>query len=388
MRKPRKPWLLPACMAVVLVLLSLAGWSGRTTRYESYTRTDANFWSQPLAALPLLGLRDGVLPWSQTPSETSAEMTAEESAKETPVEAAEETPVETAEETPVEAAEEAPVEVAEETPVEAGKVAADEKLAAPDDGIEADGHTESDNARELDGAIASAGDMDLADASEPVEEDIHRPIPPAHGNTASEQKRSFTQVDDDYFRDALFLGDSRIAGLSEYCEPLDTRATFYAKISMTIYKLLTEPFVKTSRGKITVDEALQQKQYGKIYIMVGINELGTGDTDYFLRHYRDVILRIRQLQPDALIYINGMMHVTAEKNAKDRIFNNTAINERNAAIALLANDIDIFYLDMNPATDDENGNLSKPLSYDEVHLMGSSYELWHQFLLTHAIVRE
>lgn len=197
----------------------------------------------------------------------------------------------------------------------------------------------------------------------------------------------FTEVDDDYFTDALFIGDSRTVGLSEYCEPLDTRATFYAKISLTIFDVFKKEFIKTDEGKIGLEEALTQNQYGKIYIMLGLNEIGTGDSEYFKNAYAEVIDKIRELQPDAIIYIQGIMHVTAHKSDVDKNFNNEKINVRNAAISELADNKTVFYIDMNEAVDDEDGNLEEGLSFDDIHLKASSYERWYEFLLHNAIVR-
>ncbi len=197
----------------------------------------------------------------------------------------------------------------------------------------------------------------------------------------------FTEVDDDYFTDALFIGDSRTVGLSEYCEPLDTRATFYAKISLTIFDVFKKEFIKTDEGRIGLEEALTQNQYGKIYIMLGLNEIGTGDSEYFKNAYAEVIDKIRELQPDAIIYIQGIMHVTAHKSDVDKNFNNEKINVRNAAISELADNKNVFYIDMNEAVDDEGGNLEEGLSFDDIHLKASSYERWYEFLLHNAIVR-
>ena len=207
------------------------------------------------------------------------------------------------------------------------------------------------------------------------------------GNEAEPETYEFTEVDDDYFTDALFIGDSRTVGLSEYCEPLDERATFYSKVSLTIFTVMDKEFVKTDEGKISVDAALRENQFSKIYIMLGLNEIGTGDTEYFFNAYKEVIDRIMELQPDAIIYIQGIMHVTAEKANGDKNFNNEKINERNEAIAQLADQKKIFYIDMNEAVDDEDGNLDKSLSFDGVHLKASSYERWYEFLLHNAIVR-
>ncbi len=207
------------------------------------------------------------------------------------------------------------------------------------------------------------------------------------GNDSEEETYEFTEVDDDYFCDALFIGDSRTVGLSEYCEALDERATFYSKVSLTIFTVMNKEFVKVDDGKISVDTALQNNKFNKIYIMLGLNEIGTGDTEYFRSAYEEVINRIVELQPDAIIYIQGIMHVTEDKSKGDKNFNNEKINARNEAIAQLADQKRIFYIDMNEAVDDENGNLDSSLSFDGVHLKASSYERWHEFLLHNAIVR-
>lgn len=51
----------------------------------------------------------------------------------------------------------------------------------------------------------------------------------------------FTQVDESYFDDALFIGDSRTVGLRDYTD-LSEHADFYCETSLTIQKILTENF--------------------------------------------------------------------------------------------------------------------------------------------------
>lgn len=198
----------------------------------------------------------------------------------------------------------------------------------------------------------------------------------------------FITVDASYFDDALFIGDSRTVGLMQYCKELDGHATFYCQQALTIFNLLTREVVKTDHGKISIDQALQEKQFGKIYLMIGINEMGTGNDDYFIKHYQAAIERIHALQPNAIIYLEAIMHVTGRKNASDPIFNNTRINRRNERIKTLADNVTYFYIDMNEAIDDANGNLRKDLSYDDAHLLGSSFGYWYDFLKTHAIAHE
>ncbi len=212
-----------------------------------------------------------------------------------------------------------------------------------------------------------------------------------------------TAVPDTYFDDALFIGDSRTVGLSEYCEELKGHATFYAKVSMTIYGFNKKEFVvvpiRTEEGvevpedqlpkeKVTIEEALTRKQFAKIYIMLGLNELGSGTAESFTKSYGEVVNRIRELQPDAIIIIQGIMHVTHSKSSNDRVFKNSTINDRNAMLQTLADGEHVFYVDMNEATDDENGALGHDLSFDNVHLKAKSYSLWYDYLKNHAFVKE
>ncbi len=198
----------------------------------------------------------------------------------------------------------------------------------------------------------------------------------------------FTHVEDDYFDDALFIGDSRTVGLSEYCPTLDERATFYAKVSLTIYSVMDKQFINSGDSKISIAQALSENQYGKIYIMLGINEMGTGTPEYFADAYAEVINRIRELQPDAMIFIQGIMHVTEKKSTTDKYFNNENVDIRNEAISQLADNKTVFYMDMNEAVDDGKGNLDSTLTFDDVHLKASSYQRWYEFLLDHGIVKD
>ena len=197
------------------------------------------------------------------------------------------------------------------------------------------------------------------------------------------------EVDDSYFADALFIGDSRTQGLYLYSE-MKGRTTFIAKESVSVFNIFDKalPFYAPGQGEVrkTVLDALREKQYRKVYVSVGVNELGSAAAEYFTR-FKDLIRIVRQLQPDAIIYVQGIMHVTGSYAQKNAVYNNTNIVERNKALATLANGHDIFYIDLNSAVCDAEGNIPAELAYDGVHLKASSYKLWHQFLRENAIVR-
>lgn len=190
----------------------------------------------------------------------------------------------------------------------------------------------------------------------------------------------FDQVDESYFDDALFIGDSRTVGLRDYTD-LSEHADFYCETSLTIYKALEHSF----KGKGTVEEALAGKDYGKIYLMVGVNELGRGTTEDFMAEYTKVVDRLHELAPEAKIFIQGIMRVTGKKHNSDAIFNNSNINARNNAIATLADNERIFYIDVNEAVCDEEGNLNAEYSHDQLHLLGMYNDLYKEFLMAHGV---
>lgn len=209
---------------------------------------------------------------------------------------------------------------------------------------------------------------------------------PAETEMPEEQTYEFTEVTREYFDDALFIGDSRTVGLKDYSGW--DNATYYASVGLTIYDLFTEPIAEIEGRKVTLDEALSEEKFGKIYLMVGINEMGTGTIDTFMTAYEEAVQHLCELQPDALIFLEGIMYVKQSRSDRDAIFNNPAIQERNDRIAALANNRDIFYIDVNEVMMDETGNLNPEYTYDEVHLLGKYYFVWTDFLLQHGVEEE
>ena len=205
------------------------------------------------------------------------------------------------------------------------------------------------------------------------------------GKVALTTEYPYTKENDSYFNDAVFLGDSRTLGISDYAG-LD-EADFYCDSGMMLFKLLAPEGVTYQKtgNKEDLTQVLQQKQYGKVYIMLGMNELGYGNTEMYLEQYRKVVDQIREWQPDAIIYIMANLHVSRAKNNPETEFNNININDKNAASASLANGIDIFYLDANPLFTDEEGYLNADWTFDGVHLYAQHYDVWREFLLEHAV---
>lgn len=196
----------------------------------------------------------------------------------------------------------------------------------------------------------------------------------------------YLSVEDDYFEDAVFIGDSRTVGLYEYAG-LEDISTFYASTGLTIYKLFDAPIVEVEgkKQKETVEEALSENTFSKIYLMIGINEMGTGTVDSFMETYAQAVNHLRELQPDATIYLQGIMKVTTERSGKGDYITNEGIEERNERIEELADYVNIYYLDVNPLICDETGGMEASYTYDGVHLKARYITIWKDYLKSHAV---
>lgn len=189
------------------------------------------------------------------------------------------------------------------------------------------------------------------------------------------------QTNEEYFADALFLGDSRTVGLSLYARI--PGATYFARTSMNVYNVFDDKASETSDTKSygNLADLLTKKKFGKIYILLGINEIGYSYTS-IVSNYTKVIEYIQQYQPDAKIIIQSNMHVTKKKSdANPNTFSNARIDELNRRLAALADNKKIFYLNFVSIFDDSTGNMSVDYSGDGVHLYGKCYTLWRDWIL-------
>lgn len=199
--------------------------------------------------------------------------------------------------------------------------------------------------------------------------------------TAVEEK-TFETVDLTYWEDALFIGDSRTVGLSEYADL--GGADVFASSGMSVYKVFSAKIEMPGAGKQTLEEVLAAKQYGKIYIMMGINELGYNH-ESTVKKFEEMYDKIHELQPDAILFLGANLHVTEKKSASDKIYNNEAINRLNQAIMGMADNQTRFYVDVNEVFDDANGNLDASYTADDAHVLGKYYAQWADWLLTKGI---
>lgn len=193
-------------------------------------------------------------------------------------------------------------------------------------------------------------------------------------------------VDNDWFSDAAFLGDSLTDGLLLYSDIKGPAHLSYK--GLTVQSVRTDRVIRLDGRKYTPLEALGKKTYGKVYILLGINELGWHNDQRFYDGYAQLIDLVRAAQPDARIYLQTLLPVTAEKSESHRWLKNEKVAVYNDLITRLAGEKEAYLVDAHAALADENGALPADESVDGVHLTKAGYQRWADYLRTHAAVPE
>ena len=73
----------------------------------------------------------------------------------------------------------------------------------------------------------------------------------------------------EYYKDTLFIGDSRTAGL--YIYGRIEGASYFARTSMNVGNCFNGSKSETGTGSLSLEAYLKKNRFGKIYILLGIN---------------------------------------------------------------------------------------------------------------------
>lgn len=180
-------------------------------------------------------------------------------------------------------------------------------------------------------------------------------------------------AEEGYFSDAVFIGNSLVDGLYLYggIEGCD----FLSATGVSIYNFSTQKISDKKGSEGTIMSFLEKKQYGKVYILLGINEIG-GAVEAFIESYESVLAKIAELQPDAAIYILSLTPVSEEKSAGSEYFTKENVQKYNEAICAMCSDKGYNYIDCFTPLADENGFLPKDAASDGIHFNVSYYATW------------
>ena len=208
---------------------------------------------------------------------------------------------------------------------------------------------------------------------------------PADSNMSVETNSLIGSADEGKEADlshAALLGNSYIDGFVTYDVLPDTDC-FY-RIGLTVRSVFTKPML--NREIPVIDELANGKNYDKVFLIFGENELGWTNTQAFYDGYGEVIDAVRERQPDATVYIQSILPVSAEVSEKNiDCTNNKRILEFNDMLKKLSEEKNAIYLDVASVMMDESGNLPEEAATDGIHPGIEYYKKWADYLKKDAV---
>ena len=190
-------------------------------------------------------------------------------------------------------------------------------------------------------------------------------------------------VTDTYFDDVVFLGDSRTEGFYLY-SGLKTGKFLYA-VGATVESVFSKKAWDSGHGKIPLLDALAETEYEKVYLMLGINELGWSKAENYRDQYTKLIDRVREDHPEAVVVLQSILPVSAKQDAKGSYVNNKKIIAYNEIIADLASEKGCVLLDSAEAVAGPDGCLPAEWTFDGVHLNPAGCRILLDYYRTHSV---
>ena len=197
-------------------------------------------------------------------------------------------------------------------------------------------------------------------------------------------KETAPPVDDSYFANAVFIGDSRMEGFRNASGI--TQGTFLTAIGLNSSDM-GKQIISTSDGMISVYQGLSGRQYDRIYLMLGANDLGYYPWEDFQPAFENVLNQFHQLQPRATIYVCSVIYVDESRIAAGYEYdNNNNVRTINGYILSACEKLWFTcYLNLNEIFSNGYGALIPEASNDGIHLYPKYCEQMLAYLKSHYI---
>lgn len=186
-----------------------------------------------------------------------------------------------------------------------------------------------------------------------------------------------------FFGNAAFIGDSVTLKLRNYNAQTkilgDT--TFLCQGSYSVDHAVNNTMLLSYQGEdLSPQDALAACGADRVFILLGMNDIGLWGVDKTIENYGKLIANIREKNPGIDIYIqSGTPIYPAGERGKLTNANMNAYNER---LQEFAADNGCYFVNVNNPFKDQSGGLAKKYCSDEyVHFTDAACELWAKILI-------
>ncbi len=125
-----------------------------------------------------------------------------------------------------------------------------------------------------------------------------------------------------------------------------------------------------------------QGQPEKIFLMIGINDLGKNTPDnVIIANCTRMMKQIREDSPRTSVYFQSMLPTNSGPGKLKHLYHkNDRIRYINRELEKVSKSLGVTWIDLHPLLADGQGNLKAEYTYDGVHLLFEGYKLWAAML--------
>ncbi len=198
------------------------------------------------------------------------------------------------------------------------------------------------------------------------------------------------KVSNDYFKNALFIGDSIAQGFDIYA-PTGGGNSINAGFKSIGPREIISNISAQLQNKETVNtwDFISSQTPTSIYIALGTNALiSLPDDEGFLKYYGDFLDAVKAQFPTIPIYLNSITPVTADEALRRPAMSNERITGLNNWLALMATEKGIYFLNVSEILTDDTGAMREELSVanDGFHMQPQAYAEWADYITSHTVV--
>jgi lysophospholipase L1-like esterase len=121
-----------------------------------------------------------------------------------------------------------------------------------------------------------------------------------------------------------------------------------------------------------LDESVFDCAATHVFLLIGINDLGSGRTpEVMAQGYRDILKQIKERAPSVHVHVQSVLP-TRDAHAK----HNANVLDFNERLQKLAKEFGYDYLDLHHLMADDAGELKAEFTGDGLHLNDAAYKVW------------
>ena len=205
------------------------------------------------------------------------------------------------------------------------------------------------------------------------------------------------EVSDSYFDDAVFIGDSVSLKLNYYVkEQRSSDPGFFGKAQFltsgslgsgnALWDLSDQSVHPTYNGtKMLLEDSVAASGAKKVYIMLGMNDVGLYGVDTAVANMEKLVDRILGKTPDAKIFIQSATPMVSSAQLTD--LNNANLLQYDQKLEALCADRGWYFVDVASVMRDSDGSLPREYCSDPdgmgIHFTDIGCERWIEYLRTH-----